>query len=249
MTRSFDPVSAERAASERQTQMAQVLMVVTGADRLELADGTQHPTGFWAEELVELHRGLTAAGHAVDIATPAARRPTVDPGSLDPATDAGREHAEYLDSISATLDRPLDLAGIRSGAYDAIVLPGGHGPMADLASDADLGRLLIDAVDRDAVVGVLCHGPAGLLSAVRHDGSFAFAGRELAVFSDEEERLGGLGDKTPYLVESRLRELGAVIRDGDPWSSTVVIDGALVSGQNPQSSAATAEAVVARLAG
>ncbi len=229
--------------------MSRVLMVVTGADTLTLTDGTAHPTGFWAEELVELHRSITAAGHRLDVATPGGRGATVDPGSLDTDTESGREFAAYLDSIAGVLAHPLVLGDISAGEYDAIVLPGGHGPMADLAFDADLGRLLIDAVDRDAIVGVLCHGPAGLLSAIRPDGSFAFAGRELTVFTDEEENAGGLGARSPYLVESRLRELGAVIAAGAPWSSTVVVDGSLITGQNPQSSVATAQRVVAALAG
>ena len=227
--------------------MSRVLMAVTGADALALADGSAHRTGFWAEELVELHRALAAAGHRVDIATPAGVPAPADPGSLDALGDDATGIRGYLDALEEELAHPLALADVASGAYDAVVLPGGHGPMADLASDADLGRLLIDAVDRDAVVGVLCHGPAGLLSAIRPDGGFAFAGRRLAVFTDEEERLGGLGERTPFWVESRLRELGAVIETGAPWSSTVVVDGRLVSGQNPQSSVATAQRLVAVL--
>ena len=226
--------------------MAHVLMAVTGADTIALTDGTAHPTGFWAEELVELHRGLVAAGHTVDIATPGGARPTVDPGSL--GEESSDELHAYLASIDALLAHPRDLADVKTGEYDAIALPGGHGPMVDLATDADLGRLLVDAVDRDAVVGVLCHGPAGLLSAVREDGSFAFAGRRLAVFTDEEEHQGGLKDASPYLVESRLRDLGAVVASGEPWSVTVVVDGSLVSGQNPQSSVATARRLVEVLA-
>lgn len=229
--------------------MANVLMVVTGADALTLTDGTVHPTGFWVEELVALHRGLVDAGHTVDIATPGGRHPVPDPGSVDDGSAEGHRHLAYLASIAADLNSPRALADISPGEYDAIVLPGGHGPMADLATDADLGGLLIDAVDRDALVGVLCHGPAGLLSAVRTDGSFAFAGRRLAVFTDEEERQGGLGDRSPYFVDARLRELGALPEPGAPWSSTVVVDGALVSGQNPQSSVATASRIVAALAG
>ncbi|MBW9109518.1 type 1 glutamine amidotransferase domain-containing protein [Microbacterium ureisolvens] len=226
--------------------MAHVLMAVTGADAIALTDGTAHPTGFWAEELVELHRGLIDAGHTVDIATPGGVRPTVDPGSL--GGDDADELRAYLASIEAVLAHPRALADVKAGEYDAIALPGGHGPMVDLATDADLGRLLVDAVDRDAVVGVLCHGPAGLLSAVREDGSFAFAGRRLAVFTDQEEHQGGLKDGSPYFVESRLRDLGAIVESGEPWSVTVVADGTLVSGQNPQSSVATAERLVELLA-
>lgn len=228
--------------------MADILMVVTAADSITLTDGSAHPTGFWAEELVELHRGLIAAGHRVDIATPRGARPPVDPGSLDLTTDAGRELGDYLESIAPALSAPLVLADVPLGAYDAIALPGGHGPMADLATDPALGALLVDAVDRAAKVAVLCHGPAGLLSATRADGSFAFAGRRVAVFTDEEERTGGLGERTPYLVASRLAELGATLETGEPWSSTVVVDGDLISGQNPQSSVATARALVDALA-
>lgn len=228
--------------------MAKVLMAVTGADTLTLADGSAHPTGYWAEELIALHRGLVDAGHTVALATPGARRPTVDPASMPPEADTTPAFADYLASIDAWLEQPRALADVETAEYDAIVLPGGHGPMNDLATDPDLGRLLVDAADRDVLVGVLCHGPAGLLSAVRADGSFAFAGRRLTVFTDDEERLGGLGERSPYFVEQRLRELGARIESGEPWSSTVVDDGPLISGQNPQSSVATAARIVERLA-
>jgi len=227
--------------------MSRVLMVATGADSLRLADGSAHPTGFWAEELVELHRALVAAGHTVDLATPGGVRAPVDPGSLDALGDGGREIRDHLTSITDVLARPLALADADPTSYAAVVLPGGHGPMADLATDADLGRILIDAVDRGTIIGVLCHGPAGLLSAIRPDGRFAFDGRRLAVFTDEEERTGGLGERTPFWVEGSLRELGAVIDTGAPWSSTVVVDGNLVSGQNPQSSIATAQRLIALL--
>jgi putative intracellular protease/amidase len=233
--------------------MPKILMVVSGADSLKLSDGTSHPTGYWAEELAASHEVLRAAGHEMDIATPGGVRPTVDAISLDERggveeADARRFRA-YLESIDAELARPTDLSGVSVADYDAVYIPGGHAPMADLAVSTDLGRLLNGADASGKIVAALCHGPAALLSAVREDGSFAFAGRELTVFSDEEEQQGGLGDKSPYLVESRLRELGAVVMPGDAWSSRVVVDGNLITGQNPQSSADTAQRVVEALAG
>ncbi|MFF3290996.1 type 1 glutamine amidotransferase domain-containing protein [Streptomyces sp. NPDC003023] len=233
--------------------MSKILMVVSGADSLKLSDGTSHPTGYWAEELAASHEVLRDAGHEVVIATPGGVRPTVDPISLDERGGVEKADAErfggYLESLGAELSRPADLSGVSAGDYDAVYIPGGHAPMADLAVSADLGRLLNEADAGGKIVAALCHGPAALLSAVREDGSFVFAGRELTTFSDDEEQQGGLGDKSPYLVESRLRELGAVVRPGDAWASRVVVDGNLITGQNPQSSADTAQRVVEALAG
>lgn len=232
--------------------MPKILMILSAATDLRLADGTLHPTGYWAEEVAASHRVLTDSGADVDLATPGGVAPTVDPISLDErggvsAADAER-HRAYLDGIAGPLARPLTLADVRAADYDAVYVPGGHAPMADLAHDADLGRLLRAADDRGVTVAALCHGVAALLSAQAPDGTFAFTGRELTAFTDEEERQGGLGDAAPYLVETRLRESGAVVRAGEPWSSTVVRDGNLVTGQNPQSSTATAQAVLAALA-
>ncbi|MFF9198405.1 type 1 glutamine amidotransferase domain-containing protein [Streptomyces sp. NPDC014779] len=232
--------------------MSKILMVVSAATTLPLADGSAHPTGYWAEEVAASHRTLTDAGATVDIATPAGARPTVDALSLSEqggvsAADAA-EYEAYLAGIADELAAPLPLSGVTLEGYDAIYVPGGHAPMADLAQDADLGRLLNEADARNMPVVALCHGVAGLLSATRADGGFTFAGRSLTSFTDEEENQGGLGANTPYFVESRLRERGALVRTGAPWSSTVVVDGNLITGQNPQSSTATAETLLKALA-
>lgn len=226
-------------------------MIVSAADTLTLADGTPHPTGYWAEEVAASHRVFREAGVDVDIATPGGATPTVDPISLDAAggvsdTDA-KDLRAYLDGLGEELTKPLVLADVSAGDYDAVYLPGGHGPMVDLAYDSDLGRLLVDADGRGQVVAALCHGPAGLLSAAGPDGSSLFAGRRMTVFTDSEERNGGLGDGVPYFVEAVLRERGATIEPGPDFSSTVVVDGNLVTGQNPQSSVQTAERVLSVL--
>ncbi|MEV6711198.1 type 1 glutamine amidotransferase domain-containing protein [Lentzea sp. NPDC051208] len=214
--------------------MKKLLMVVSAADSLTLADGSAHPTGFWAEEVVESVRVLREAGVEVTLATPGGVVPTVDKASLDGTFD---EAVASLEDLRA----PAVLSDVDASGFDAIYLPGGHGPMADLASDRSLGALLADFHDGGKLVAALCHGPAGLLSAVRADGTFVFAGKEMAVFSDEEERQGGLA--VPYSVAGRLTDLGARLTTGEPWSSTVVVDGRLVTGQNPQSTVATATRV------
>lgn len=232
--------------------MSQILMIVTSATSLTMKDGTEHPTGFWAEELVTAHRDLRAAGHTVTIATPGGVTPTVDAGSLDPSQTGGEEQArdlaDYLESISGDLAAALPVAGVDPDAYDAIVLPGGHGPMTDLAFDPNVGRVLVAANDAGTIIAPFCHGPAALLSAKLGDGSNAFAGRRLTVFTDEEERTGGTGENTPWWVESALRDAGAVIDAAAPWSNHVVVDGNLISGQNPQSSTSVARRVIDTLA-
>jgi putative intracellular protease/amidase len=232
--------------------VTRILIVVSAADSLELADGTQHPTGVWAEELVVAHGALRASGADITIASPGGKKPNVDPGSLNPdiVGDQAKvqEFKQYLAAIADELEAPESLASINITDFDAVVLPGGHGPMADLATDADLGALLIQANNSGKLIAPFCHGPAGLLSATTPDGSFAFAGRQLTVFTDEEELTGGTGENTPWLVATTLAERGAIVKSGPAWSSYVVRDGNLISGQNPQSSQAVAAAVIAALA-
>jgi putative intracellular protease/amidase len=231
--------------------VANILMVVSAADSLTMKDGSKHPTGYWAEELVVAHQTLIDAGHTVDIATPGGVRPTVDQVSLAAGSAGGEERAkgfrDYLASIDAELAQPLVLADVDIAPYDAVVMPGGHGPMADLYKDADLGRLLVAADRGGKIVAPFCHGPAGLLSAKDDGGTFAFAGRRLTVFSNEEELGGGTGQNTPWLVEDALRDKGAVIANAAAWTSNVVRDGNLITGQNPQSSEDVAKEVIKAL--
>ncbi|MFD6549913.1 type 1 glutamine amidotransferase domain-containing protein [Streptomyces sp. NPDC058398] len=233
--------------------MSKILMIVSAADSLVLADGSTHPTGFWAEEVAASHKVLRAAGAQVDIATPGAVRPTVDALSLDSRGGVSETDAEefraYLDSIADQLSSPLNLADVRLGDYDALYIPGGHAPMADLAHDTGLGRILNEADAQGTIVAALCHGVAALLSATTPDGGFTYAGRTLTSFADEEERQGGLGDNTPFYLESVLRERGATVETGAPWSNKVIVDGKLITGLNPQSSTGTAEATLKALAG
>jgi putative intracellular protease/amidase len=231
--------------------MANILMVVSAADSLTMKDGSEHPTGYWAEELVVSHQTLTEAGNTVHIATPGGKKPTVDQVSLAAESAGGEDRAQgfrdYLEKIDGELAHPLVLADVDIAAYDAVVMPGGHGPMADLYKDADLGRLLVAANRDGKVIAPFCHGPAGLLSATDDDGTFAFEGRRLTVFTNEEEQGGGTGENTPWLVEDALKEKGAVIENAAAWSSNVVRDDNLITGQNPQSSEAVAKEVLAAL--
>lgn len=230
--------------------MPKILVVLTGADHWTLNDGTQHPTGFWAEELLAPLQVFADAGIDVDLASPGGRTPVVDEGSLDPGTIGEEESAKQraaLDALASRLESTLVLADVDLESYDAVFVPGGHGPMEDLAVSEDLGRILTTMLDGGKVVSSVCHGPAGLLPATRADGSWLFAGRELTAFTDAEEGQAGLADKAPWLLESRLREAGATFSSGEPWAPYVVVDDRLVTGQNPASSAEAAQKVVGLL--
>lgn len=199
--------------------MSKILFVVTGADHWTLNDGTKHPTGFWAEELATPYEAFTKAGHEVVVATPGGVQPVPDQASLTPEI--------HLPEIT-----PIRLEDVRQADYDAVFYPGGHGPMEDLAVNADSGRLIADTLASGKPLGVVCHGPAALLATPRG----TLAGYELTGFTNAEERIGGLAGRAKWLLQDRLEELGADFQEGEPWAPHVVVDRNLVTGQNPASS-------------
>ncbi|MEA2246267.1 MAG: hypothetical protein QOH46_796, partial [Solirubrobacteraceae bacterium] len=231
--------------------MPSLLLVLTAADHWTLSDGSRHPTGFWAEELLAPLRVFDQAGVDVTIATPGGVRPTVDEGSLDPAMIGGEDQAEEmrrgLDAAADRLAAPVRLEDVSASDYDGVFIPGGHGPMEDLAVSPDMGRLLVMLLDEGKVVASVCHGPAALLPATRPDGTWAFADRRLAGFTNEEEQQAGLADRAPWLLEDRMREAGGAISGGPAWEPFSVVDGNVVTGQNPASSAEVAQRTVERL--
>ncbi|MEV0977168.1 type 1 glutamine amidotransferase domain-containing protein [Streptomyces sp. NPDC049915] len=230
--------------------MSKILFVMTGADRLTLADGTQHPTGFWAEEAVAPYEAFKAAGHEIVVATPGGVVPPVDKASLEAEVNGGQDNA---DRIAAALDamaelrRPVRLEDVTLGDYAAVFYPGGHGPMEDLAVDAGSGRLLTEALAAGTPLGVVCHGPAALLAARSSDGGNAFAGYRVAAFTNAEEIQGGLADQVKWLLQDRLTEAGVLVEAAEPWAPHVVTDRTLVTGQNPASSAPLAAELLKRL--
>ncbi|MEU5233508.1 type 1 glutamine amidotransferase domain-containing protein [Streptomyces anulatus] len=231
--------------------MSKILFVMTGVDHWTLADGTKHPTGFWAEEAVAPYEAFKAAGHEIVVATPGGVVPTVDRGSLAPEVNGGQEGADRvaaaLESITE-IKNPIGLEDVNLDDYDAVFYPGGHGPMEDLAVNATSGKLLIDTFDSGKPLAVVCHASAALLAATHADGANAFAGHGVAAFTNAEETQAGLADKAKWLLETRLVEAGIDVRVGEPWAPNVVVDRNLVTGQNPSSSAPLAAEVLKKLA-
>ncbi|GAA2992837.1 type 1 glutamine amidotransferase domain-containing protein [Streptomyces fulvorobeus] len=230
--------------------MSKILFVVTGADHWTLADGSKHPTGFWAEEAVAPYEAFKAAGHEIVVATPGGAVPTVDRGSLAPGANGGQEGA---DRVAAALEsftelrHPVPLDGVDLADYAAVFYPGGHGPMEDLAVDPVSGRLLARALESGKPLGIVCHGPAALLAARDDDGTNPFAGYRLTGFTNAEETQAGLADQAKWLLQDRLVELGADFQEGEPWAPYIIVDRNLVTGQNPASSAPLAAELLKKL--
>ena len=218
--------------------MSTILFVVTGARHWTLSDGTKHPTGFWAEELVAPYRAFTDAGHQVVVATPGGVVPVVDQGSLAADANGGQDKA---DAVKAELEgieqlkSPVRLEDVDLADYAAVFYPGGHGPMEDLSVNADSARLLTAALASGKPLGVVCHAPAALL-ATEDGGASPFTGYRLTGFTNAEEKQAGLADEAPWLLQDRLVALGADFQEGEPWAPNVVVDRNLFTGQNPASS-------------
>ena len=230
--------------------MSKILFVVTGARHWTLSDGTKHPTGFWAEELVAPYRAFTAAGHDVVVATPGGVVPVVDQASLAADANGGQEQADAVKAQLADiaqLQSPLRLEDVDLADYAAVFYPGGHGPMEDLSVNADSARLLTATLASGKPLGVVCHAPAALLATEGEGGSSPFAGYRLTGFTNAEEKQAGLADKAPWLLQDRLVALGAEFQEGEPWAPNVVVDRNLFTGQNPASSGPLAEDITRAL--
>ena len=128
------------------------------------------------------------------------------------------------------------------------MLPGGHGPLFDLANDQVLAAVLQYFASQNRIIAAVCHGPAGLVSATTAEGKPLVAGRKLTGFTNQEEEIAGLDKKVPFALETKLRELGAEFAATNPWGDYVVVDGNLITGQNPQSSGSFAKAILAAMA-
>ena len=232
--------------------MPSVLIVVSAADSWTLKDGSVHPTGYWAEELVEPHRVFSAAGWDITIASPGGAKPTVDRASLGFFGGMPRKTralAAYLAEHSATIDHPRSLTDIDVADFDAVFYPGGHGPMEDLSHDADSGRIITAAMRSGIPLALLCHAPAAAFAARDEDGGWPFAGYRMTGLSNTEEKLNRLADKAPWLLEDRLIEEGAhYVKGRVPLAPYITVDRNLYTGQNPASGGKLSRRIVAALA-
>lgn len=215
-----------------------ILMVVTSRDHFD----SVHKTGLWLEEFAVPYVNFQAAGYEVTVASPLGGNAPVDPNSIKENVPDEWSHATKV------LQSTVELSEVDYTQYAAVVLPGGHGPLFDLARDPNLADILKYFNSHNYIIAAVCHGPAGLVSATTAEGKPLVAGRKMTGFTNEEENIAGLDKMVPFALETKLRELGADFVSANPWEDYVVVDGNLVTGQNPQSSDSFSKAVLEALA-
>lgn len=216
-----------------------ILIAVTSHDKKGATTG--EPTGAYLPEITHPLEVFTKAGFAVDfVSIKGGRVPLDGVDRKDPV------NAAFLDDVSAVdrLHASAAPGDVDAGKYAAIFFAGGHGTMWDFPGDETLPKLAATIYDKGGVVGAVCHGPAGLVNVRLGSGEFLVAGKEVAAFTNEEERAVGLAEVVPFLLADKLTERGAVHRPAPNWQKHVITSERLVTGQNPASAGGVAEAMV-----
>jgi putative intracellular protease/amidase len=225
--------------------MMKVLMVLTSHDQL---GNTGRKTGFWLEELAAPYYVFKDAGAQITLASPKGGQPPLDPKSNEPSfqTDITRRFEKDADA-NAELARTIRLDSVKQEDYDTVFYPGGHGPMWDLAEDKHSIKLLESFVSAGKTFAVVCHSTGALRHVKTPEGKPFVEGKTVTGFTNGEEEAVELTKVVPFLVEDEMLSLGAIFSKVKNWGVHTVIDGQLITGQNPASSGPAAKALIDRL--
>ena len=222
-----------------------ILMVLTSHDQL---GDTGKQTGFWLEEFAAPYYVFKDAGADITLASPQGGQPPIDPKSDDPGAQSPdtlriRQDAEANAALAST----RKLADVLKENFDAVFYPGGHGPLWDLAEDSDSISLVESTFAAGKPLAAVCHSPGVPKNARDPYGLPLVQGKAVTGFSNTEEAAVGLTDVVPFLVEDMLTGHGGLYERGPDWASHVVVAHNLITGQNPASSKAAADALLALL--
>ncbi|RKU48815.1 hypothetical protein DL546_006653 [Coniochaeta pulveracea] len=222
-----------------------VLIVLTSHSKL---GDTGKPTGWYLPELAHPYDVLVDAGFELTIASPAGGEAPLDPASVEMFKEDAASVAFLRNKQLWENTTPLaDFLG-KADEFDAIFIPGGHGPMYDLAVDETSQKLIAEFAEKGKVVSSVCHGPAAFVNVRLSDGRHLLEGKTVTGFTNEEEEQVGLTKVVPFLLEDKLREGvgagGKFVKADQAWGEKVVVDGKLITGQNPNSAKAVGEALV-----
>jgi putative intracellular protease/amidase len=211
-----------------------ILMILTSHDKL---GDTGKKTGFWLEEFAAPYYVFKDAGAEVTIASPKGGQPPLDPSSdTDGAQTEATKRFKGDKAAQSDLAHSAVLSSVSADGFDAIFYPGGHGPLWDLSEDADSIKLIETFAASDRAIGAVCHAPAVFKRPTGADGKSLVSGKTVTGFTNTEEEAAGLTKVVPFLVEDMLKANGGNYEKGADWASFVVMDGKLITGQNPASS-------------
>lgn len=225
--------------------MQRILFVLTSHDRKGPAGSEAPPSGFYLSEVSHPHRVLAEAGYAIDFVSPRGGKTHVDGFDLEDPINA----AFWNDpALRGATENTLAPAQVNPDAYAAIFYAGGHATMWDLPDNAELAAIAARIYERGGVVAAVCHGPAGLVNIKLSDGRYLVDGKDVAAFTNDEERAVGLHDTVPFLLADALKERGARHLPAPNFQAQVVVSERLVTGQNPASAKGVGEAMLRLLA-
>lgn len=222
-----------------------VLMILTSHDQL---GNTGRKTGFWLEELAAPYYAFKDAGAEIVLASPKGGQPPLDPKSNEPAFQTDDTRRFEADAQATTqLAATVRLDSVNQADFDTLFYPGGHGPLWDLAEDRHSIALIESFLAARKPVALVCHAPGLLRHAKAENGRPLVEGKTVTGFTNSEEAAVELTDVVPFLVEDELKAKGGNFSRGDDWGPYVVIDGLLITGQNPASSAPAAQLLLKQL--
>ena len=251
----------------------EVLVVLSSETALPLRDGKTFPSGYYLNEFGVPADALQRAGYRLTVVTPRGNRPQADQRSVDPQYFRGdaREmkriagvvaqltQADQIKSLPEVLESGLD-------RYAAVFIPGGHAPMIDLANNPLVGQVLRHFNANGKPTAAICHGPITLLAAqddpqgyerslgnadAGRAQNWIYSGYRMTIFADAEEAAFEAslnGDRLRYYPARAMATAGGDLRFAKAWEPHVVVDRELITGQNPFSDHALAQALIAALA-
>ncbi|KAK0620185.1 class I glutamine amidotransferase-like protein [Immersiella caudata] len=225
-----------------------ILVILTSHDKL---GDTGKPTGWFLPEFAHPHREFTSSSLSITTASPSGGLAPLDPASIemykdDPSSTSFLQNHKSLWENTAKLSTFLG----RADEFDAVFVPGGHGPMFDLVVDETSQKVIAEFAEKGKVVAAVCHGPGAFVNVKLSGGKHLLEGKEVTGFSNAEEEIMGLTKAMPFLLEDKIKqEGGKFVKADEPWGEKVVVDGKLITGQNPASAKGVGEAVVRAVKG
>ncbi len=225
--------------------MSRILMVLTSHDQL---GDTGKKTGFWLEEFAAPYYVFKDAGAEITLASPDGGQPPLDPKSdeADAQTESTRRFKGDAEA-QKHLAHTVTLDSVQVDSFDAVFYPGGHGPLWDLAEDAQSIAIIEKTFAAGKPLALVCHAPGALRHAKAPDGKPLVSGKKVTGFSNSEEEGVQLTKVVPFLLEDMLKANGGDYSKGDDWAPYVLTDGTLITGQNPASSEKGAQALLKQL--